>query len=427
MKGHAGRATRSSSDKPKHPEDVPKTLPRKSIPKATVVDAESEEEDELEEDEAPRKSAGPREKEKKKVAFEVPSKPAETPKKPSSVPYVMVPPLRTHEKVKPKARKEPMPVIEKRQPAYKLRAPIEDEVKAEEILKQLEDQKIEITQGQLLGISTAGFRRKFVEKIIPRRVPLDLNTMRILQLDYDEEEWVVDDVIAELAEEDTEEEFMRMDALPVATYLVLPEDRHGMKKGTIIMEDPYEQYVATLQPGEKRKGLVVARESDNLKAVFPLINGKGHAETLLDSGSQIVAMSQANAERLSLSWDPEFTVRMQSANKQVETTKGLARNVPFVFGDLTLYLQVHILSAPAYDVLLGKPFEVLTESNVKTRSDGTVELTITDPNTKRKLVVPTYDRGCGPKIIQREPRGPESVLEESPVEPSEQNFQSSMS
>ena len=154
--------------------------------------------------------------------------------------------------MKPRLCEEPIPQVEKRQPAYKLRAPIEDEVQVEEILGQMENQKIELTQGQLLGISTAGFRRKFVEKIIPRRVPLDVNTMKILALDYDEEDWIVDEGIAELAEEDTKEEFMRMDDLPVATYLVLPEERHDMKAGTIIMEDPYELYVASLQPGEKR-------------------------------------------------------------------------------------------------------------------------------------------------------------------------------
>ena len=419
MKGTAGRATRSSSDKSQRPEDAPKALQRKSIPRVT----EEEEEDEELVEESPRKTVVSSEREKKRVVVVAPSKPSEQPKKPSTVPYVMVPPLKSHEKVKPRPREEPIPQIEKRQPAYKLRAPIEDEVRVDEILGQMENQKIELTQGQLLGISTAGFRRKFVEKIIPRRVPLDVNMMKIL--DYDEEEWVVDEGIAELAEEDTAEEFMRMDDLPVATYLVLPEERQGMKAGTIIMEDPYELYVASLQPGEKRKGLIVARESGQLKAVFPLINGKGHAETLLDSGSQIVAMSLATAERLSLSWDPEFTVRMESANKQVESTKGLARHVPFAFGDLTVYLQVHILAAPAYDVLLGKPFEVLTESNVKTRSDGTVELTLTDPNSKQKLVVPTYNRGCRPKFCQPESGCSKERPEEESVKKEEQDFQSS--
>ena len=103
MKGTAGRATRSSSDKPKRPEDVPKTLPRKSIPKVI----EEEEDEELEE--SPQKAVVSSEKEKKRVVFDVPSKPSEQPKKPSSVPYVMVPPLKSPEKVKPRPREEHIP------------------------------------------------------------------------------------------------------------------------------------------------------------------------------------------------------------------------------------------------------------------------------------------------------------------------------
>ena len=90
-----------------------------------------------------------------------------------------------------------------------------------------------------------------------------------------------------------------------------------------------------------------------------------------------------------------------------------------------MYLQVHILAAPAYDVLLGKPFEVLTESNVKTHSDGTVELTLTDPNSKQKLVVPTYNCGCGPKFCQPESGCSEERPEEESVKKEEQDFQSS--
>ena len=427
MKGNAGRVTCSGSDKPKHPEDAAKKLSQKKIPKASAGDDEDSEEEDT------RRSAQPEtqtprvlyEPKKKKVAFSVPSGEntgGERSKKPSLVPYVMVPPLRSPEKVKPNLREEPMPVVEKRRPAYKLKAPIEDEQQADTILKHLEDQKIEITQGQLLGISTVGFRRKFVERLLPRKAPLEPGTMRVLQYDdYDEEEREIDEAIDQLEED---EEFMHMDELPVATFLMCQDELSGLKQGTIIMEDPYEQYVSTLQPGEKPKGLIVARESHHLKAVFPLINGKGHAETLLDSGSQIVSMAQDSAERLGLSWDPDFTIRMQSANRQVESTKGLVRNVPFRFGDLTIYLQVHVISAAAYEVLLGKPFEILTESNVKTRADGSVELTLTDPNTQRKLVVPTYNRGCGPKIVQREPRIAEPSSAENPN--ADQDFQSSM-
>ena len=100
MKGTAGRATRSSSDKSQHPEDAPKALQRKSIPRVTE---EEEEDEELVED-SPRKTVVSSEKEKKRVVVAAPSKPSEQPKKPSTVPYGMVPPLKSHEKVKPRPR-----------------------------------------------------------------------------------------------------------------------------------------------------------------------------------------------------------------------------------------------------------------------------------------------------------------------------------
>jgi len=68
---------------------------------------------------------------------------------------------------------------------------------------------------------------------------------------------------------------------------------------------------------------------------------------------------------------------MQSANRTVERTLGLARNVPFSFGAITIYLQVHVIKDPAYKVLLGRPFDVLTGSIVVNSTDGGQTVTIT--------------------------------------------------
>ena len=84
---------------------------------------------------------------------------------------------------------------------------------------------------------------------------------------------------------------------------------------------------------------------------------------------------------------------MMSANGGVDQSLGLARNVPFLVGDITLYLQVHILRKPAYDILLGRPFDVLTQSIVRNYADENQTVTIIDPNTSRKATVPTIPRG----------------------------------
>ena len=81
-----------------------------------------------------------------------------------------------------------------------------------------------------------------------------------------------------------------------------------------------------------------------------------------------------------------------SANGGVDQSLGLARNVSFLVGDITLYLQVHILRAPAYDILLDRPFDVLTQSIVHNYVDQNQTITILDPNTGQKATVPTISR-----------------------------------
>jgi hypothetical protein len=53
-----------------------------------------------------------------------------------------------------------------------------------------------------------------------------------------------------------------------------------------------------------------------------------------------------------------------------------------------VYLQVHVLRQPAYDILLGRPFDVLTESVVVNYSNKNQTITILDPNTRRKVTIP---------------------------------------
>ena len=56
---------------------------------------------------------------------------------------------------------------------------------------------------------------------------------------------------------------------------------------------------------------------------------------------------------LGLVYDPTVVLHMQSANGEVDLSLGLARNVPMHIGDIMLYVQIHIIRSPAYDILLG--------------------------------------------------------------------------
>jgi hypothetical protein len=196
-------------------------------------------------------------------------------------------------------------------------------------------------------------------------------------------------------------ETISAERLPGATFEILAEDTNGMAKGSVVVSDPVEQYFNALKPGEKPKTVVVAAESQALRSVYPLVNGVGEVESLLDPGSQIVSMSKEVATVLQIPWDPDIVVHMESANKSLEKTLGLAKNVPFVFGPITVYLQVHVIRNAAYRVLLGRPFDTITESEVKNSKDGSQSLTLTDLNTGERCVLQTHERGKPPTVLQR--------------------------
>ena len=114
-----------------------------------------------------------------------------------------------------------------------------------------------------------------------------------------------------------------------------------------------------------------------------------------------MSMSKAVAVELEVTWNPDITVQMQSANRTLEQTLGLAKNVPFLFGHITVYLQVHAMERPAYKVLLGRPFDTITESEVKNAKDGGQSLTSTNPNTGERCVMHTHEWVKLPTVLKK--------------------------
>src|SRR5271154_744862 len=103
-------------------------------------------------------------------------------------------------------------------------------------------------------------------------------------------------------------------------------------------------------------------------------------------------MSEATCNELGLAYNPAIILNMESANGNINQSLGLARNVPFQVAKLTFYLPVHIIHSPAYDVLLGRPFDVLTESIVRNFANEDQTITIRDPNSGQRVTVPTLPR-----------------------------------
>ena len=276
------------------------------------------------------------------------------------------------------------------EPGFKNKAPIQKEERAEELMLEALENPISITMKDLLGVSEP-IRQVFRKILTKKRIEKKSVTFAA----------EVDSVNDEAASGRKHVGTISVEKLPEATYEVLAEDTNGMTKGSVVVSDPVMQYLNTLGPGEAAKSVIVAAESHALRTVYPLINRTGEVESLLDPGSQIVSMAKSVAVQLEVSWDPDITVQMQSANNTLEKTLGLAKNVPFLFGSITVYLQVHVIGNAAYKVLLGRPFDIVTESIVKNAKDGSQSLTLTDPNTGVRCVMHTHERGKVPTVLLR--------------------------
>ena len=133
-------------------------------------------------------------------------------------------------------------------------------------------------------------------------------------------------------------------------------------------------------------------ESSAVRSVLALVDASQKKECILDPGCQIVAMSETTCHDLGLPYDPTIRITMISANGTTNQSLGLARNVPFQIGAITFYLQVHVIRSPSYDILLGRPFDILTESIIRNFANEDQTITIRDPNSGRRVTIPTLPR-----------------------------------
>ena len=84
---------------------------------------------------------------------------------------------------------------------------------------------------------------------------------------------------------------------------------------------------------------------------------------------------------------------MVSVNGSIDQALRLACNVPFLVSNITLYLQIYILHAPSYDILLGHPFNILTQSIIYNYTDKNQIITIIDLNIGQKATILTIPHG----------------------------------
>ncbi|KAG6893326.1 hypothetical protein C0992_010458, partial [Termitomyces sp. T32_za158] len=132
------------------------------------------------------------------------------------------------------------------------------------------------------------------------------------------------------------------DALPGFALTALPPDvEEAVAKATSV--DPVETYFKSLAPEDKRAILTIAQDSQAIRLIMLTVDNKSEVEAIVDSESQIISMSTNVANELGIIYDPAIHLNMQSTNGTVDRSLGLAKNVECTIGDLTFYLQIHIL------------------------------------------------------------------------------------
>jgi hypothetical protein len=302
-------------------------------------------------------------------------------------------------------RKEPTKAFVGTQPSkpeerlYRLRAPVQEEGLAKKLAKRILDGEVTFKAREATGISNEvreEVRRqlsKIRQPIIPRK---EQDLVQVGDSPDDPLPFLMEEV-SMLGDDALEIKELPQVQHVFVTSVAKPE----FPAGSVMIPDPYLQYLESLAPDEapkpvyvdETKRVFVATESARLRVINPKIHGMGQVESVIDSGSQIVSMAYDLAKEIGLTWDPDVQIYMQSANGSLEKSVGLARNVSFKFGDIVVYLQVHIINNPAYKVLLGRPFEILTESTFENGNDGSQIVTIKDPNTGRRTTMATLPRG----------------------------------
>jgi len=271
--------------------------------------------------------------------------------------------------------------VKRPEPAYKTLPPVHDPKIATDVYARSMNAQITVTQRELLSLSPE-YRSQVRDVVTTRRVAnKDGNTAQNL-LDTDEQD------------EYSAEQLLNTVYDTPSPYSV----KHALHKtppaGSLVITDAYEAYYKSLGNNEAPDPdqLFVAIESGAVRSIHALIDNSQRKECIMDPGCQIVSMSEITCHELGLAYDPSIVLHMVSANGNVNPSLGLARNVPFQIGSITFYMQVHVVRAASYEILLGRPFDILTESIVRNFANQDQTITIRDPNTGRRSTVPTLAR-----------------------------------
>jgi hypothetical protein len=225
------------------------------------------------------------------------------------------------------------PVTKKAEPAYRTQAPIYDGKTAADVYDRVMLISVMLTQRKLLSLSPEVCSQVREATLAKRSAPKEpVKEIHTLAED-DNLPSALDDLAAE-------------NNYPNLIFTNAIHQPATPPPGSLIIPDPYEMDLKSLPNGATPETLVIAKESSALRSIYPLVDNQQHIES-------IIAMSEDVCMDLALIYDLLIILNMQSVNGEVNKSLGLVRNVPMRIGDITLYIQIHIIRSPAYNILLG--------------------------------------------------------------------------
>jgi len=225
----------------------------------------------------------------------------------------------------------------------KNKVPIEEGVKAEDILNRMLEGEMKVTPKELWAVAPKLWVA--LKEILMSKRSVRDESNQDLETDNNQSQ----------------------QKLVSVNSLEKPERRQEIIKienGDIVevwaVADPVLQFLEKLSPEEqdcqvfaieeKEKVEKSAPDMAHLRVVPAIVNGVSKEEVLLDSRSQIVSMTKKVAAANKVAGDPNLSIQMQNANGSLSRTYRLARNVLFMLEGVTVLLQVHIMEeAPCYE------------------------------------------------------------------------------
>ena len=239
-----------------------------------------------------------------------------------------------------------MPPKHSDEPKQRYQAPIEADVKTDDLVDRALDAKITISTRELLATSSEV--RKHVKDLVTNKKV----STNLLESDG------VDSFITEFLESSD-------DLDPASVFLDLSKYEPSSPSAVVSLP---------------------------LRVIYPSFGPGVEPECILDGGAQVVVMRKDIWHQLRAPILPNKVMAIESANAGTTMTIGVLEEHPVQLGPITVYLQIQVVEKAPFEVLLGRPFFDVVSCAEDSRSGGHHQIHVRDPKTGKPYTFPTQPR-----------------------------------